>query len=97
MFHMIIDQIQAYRFAIIDTTRARDVNRVKPTNEGVQNVRNCDEEERIRLDGLMSVTRLAIQEAAAKQPHNPFSINGDVNQSDKPPVRPSPPPPRREE
>lgn len=96
MFHMIIDQIQAYRFAIIDTTRARDVNRVKPTNEGVQNVRNCHEEEQIRLDGLMSVTRLAIQEAAAEQPHNPFSINDDVNQSDETPITPGPPP-RREE
>lgn len=39
----------------------------------------------IRRDGLLGIHRLLIQEAAAAEPHNPFSINGDVNQ---PPTQP---------
>ena len=30
----------------------------------------------------MNVIGIAIRQAAAAQPHNPFSINGDVNQPD---------------
>jgi len=102
VFHMIIDNIEAYRRAVQDTTvasiHARNHSDGPEANPNYyDDLRSCTEEERVRYQGLISVISIAIKEAAAEQPHNPFSINDDVNQPDKPPVRPSPPPPRREE
>ena len=80
MIHMIDDNIQAYRRAVADTARALAITRLNPHADNQDTYRNCVEEEQIRLDGLWTVIRMAIQEAAAEPPHNPFSINGDVNQ-----------------
>lgn len=85
MFHIINDNIEAYRRAVTDTARSQGIMRLRPCDETIQELQSCREEEQIRLDGLLSVIGMAIQDAAAQAPHNPFSINGDVNQ---PPVQP---------
>ena len=98
MFHMITDNIEAYRRAVQDTAKASFANDKAYNSHGLyQKLTDCREEERIRYEGLVSIIVMVIKAAAADDPHNPFSNNGDVNQPDKPPVRPSPPPPRREE
>tara|TARA_R100000773_G_C4217276_1_gene115832 strand:+ start:1855 stop:2124 length:270 start_codon:yes stop_codon:yes gene_type:complete len=89
MIHMIDDNIEAYRRAVADTARARAVFQLNPHSENNDSLVSCLEEEQIRLDGLKSVIGMAIREYAAREPHNPFAINGDVNQ-------PSMPPPRRD-
>ena len=80
MIHMIDDNLQAYRRAVADTARALAITRLNPHSDNQDTYRNCVEEEQIRLDGLWTVIRMAIQEAAAEPPHNPFSINGNLNQ-----------------
>ena len=85
MFHMIIDNIEAYRRAVRETARAQCMTDINPTSAHQQTYRDCYEEQVLRQDGLVSVIKMAIQEAAAAEPHNPFSINGDVNQD---PVQP---------
>jgi len=85
MFHMINDQIEAYRRAVRDTARAQCLTDLNPSSTNHQEYRNCFEEEQLRLDGLKSVIGMALQDYATQQPFNPFSINGDVNQ---PPVEP---------
>jgi hypothetical protein len=82
MYHMIADNLEAYRRAVAETATAQATSRLNPTSANIDNLTSCQEEERVRCDGLMYVIRLAIQEAAAHPPHNPFSINGDVNQPD---------------
>ena len=82
MIHMIDDQIDAYRRAVRDTARAQCMTDINPSSANQQEYRNCYEEEIKRLDGLKSVIGMAIREYAAREPHNPFSINGDVNQPD---------------
>ena len=89
MFHMITDNIAAYRRAVVSTVEAW--NTVSETGDRDE-LNNCREEERIRYDGLVSVIIMEIKAAAADEPHNPFSINEDVNQPDKPPIRTTPPP-----
>jgi hypothetical protein len=42
----------------------------------------------------MSIIGMAIKAAAAEPPHNPFSLNNDVNQPD---TSPPPPPPRQDQ
>ena len=90
MFHMINDNLEAYRRAVADTANAQAITRLNPHSGNQTHYRNCVEEEQIRLDGLMSVIRMVIQDAAEQHPHNPFSINGDVNQPN------NSPPPRRD-
>ena len=80
MFHMINDQIEAYRRAVRDTARAQCLTDLNPSSTNHQEYRNCFEEEQLRLDGLKSVIGMALQDYATQQPFNPFSINGDVNQ-----------------
>ncbi|QDP63077.1 MAG: hypothetical protein GOVbin2277_4 [Prokaryotic dsDNA virus sp.] len=89
MLHMIDDNIEAYRRAVADTAKARAVFQLNPLGKHNDTLVSCMEEEQLRLDGLKSIIGMAIREAAAEEPHNPFSINGDVNQ-------PSMPPPRRD-
>jgi hypothetical protein len=87
---MIIDNIQSYRHAVVSTDQA--YNLIINGHGDSDELNNCREEEQLRLDGLLSVIKMAIQEAAAEPPHNPFSINGDVNQ----PSIPNGPPPRED-
>lgn len=89
MFHMITDNLESYRHAVAETAKAKAICRLNPHSDNHDEYRNCYLEEQLRLDGLMSVIRMVIQNAAEQEPHNPFSINGDVNQ-------PSSPPPRRD-
>ena len=85
MYHMLMDQIEAYRRAVADTTKARTVLHLQANldneDEWDNNLRSCVEEEQVRLDGLLSVVKMLIQEAAIEEPHDPYSINGDVNQA----------------
>ena len=91
MFHMITDNIQAYRMAVSATTHAQCVSRLNPLGK------NIDEaDEQLKLDGLMNIIGIAIRQAAAEEPHNPFSINGDVNQPDTNEHGSFPPPPKRD-
>ena len=69
----IVDNLVAYKRAVVDTTTAE-------LRENWDEVASCREEETIRLDGLFAVIQIAISDAASNAPHNPFSINGDVNQ-----------------
>ena len=69
----IVDNLIAYKRAIVDTTTAE-------LRKDWDEVASCREEETIRLDGLFAVIQIAINDAASDAPHNPFSINGDVNQ-----------------
>jgi hypothetical protein len=93
MFHMITDNIEAYRRAVQATAKASFANDKAYNSHGLyQELTDCREEERIRYDGLVSVIIMEIKAAAADEPHNPFSINEDVNQPDKPPIRTTPPP-----
>ena len=101
MFHIITDNIEAYRRAVQETTVASI--HARNHSDGPEadpnyydDLRACTEEERIRYEGLVSVIVMVIKAAAADDPHNPFSINGDVNQPDETPITPGPPP-RREE
>lgn len=82
---MIDDQIEAYRRAVAETAKARAVFKLNPHSDNNNSLVSCLEEEQLRLDGLRSVIGMAIREYAAREPCNPFSINGDVNQ---PPVEP---------
>ncbi len=94
MLHMIHDQIEAYRIAV--QTRAKAEVTWATNLDGLyadgSEVRACREEEQLRLDGLMSVIRMVLQDYATQDPFNPFSINGDVNQ----PSIPNGPPPRED-
>lgn len=83
MLHMIDDQIEAYRRAV--ETRAKAEVNWYNNDADMNEVRACREEEQLRLDGLKSVVGMVLQDYATRQPFNPFSINGDVNQ---PPVQP---------
>lgn len=78
MLHMIEDHIEAYRIAVHTAAKA-EVNYYTKTTD-LTELRACREEEQLRLDGLRSVIGMAIREYAAREPCNPFSINGDVNQ-----------------
>ena len=78
MLHMIEDQLEAYRIAV-ETRAKTEVNYYTKTTDMAE-LRACREEENLRLDGLRSVIGMAIREYAAREPCNPFSINGDVNQ-----------------
>ena len=98
MMHMITDNITAYRYAIADRAKAEAIFKLNPLTQNMEELQSCREEEQLRLDGLMSIIVMTVKEAAAEPPHNPFSINGDVNQPDqtapstKPPIRNGPPP-----
>ena len=94
MFHLITDNITAYRRAVVSTENAQN-SFIYGHGDG-DDLNNCREEERIRYDGLVSIIVMEIKAAAADDPHNPFSISGDVNQPDETPITPGPPP-RREE
>jgi hypothetical protein len=85
MFHLITDNIEAYRRAVACTEVAHAEWSYDCKDTSAEELRNCREEEQVRLEGLMAVIKMLIQDAAAQEPHNPFSINGDVNQ---PPVHP---------
>ena len=61
--------------------------------QNMEELQSCREEEQLRLDGLMSIIVMTVKAAAAEPPHNPFSINGDVNQPEQTePIRTGPPP-----
>jgi len=92
MFHLIDINLQAYRRAKADTAKARAFFQLNPHSKNTDSLVSCQEEEQRAYDGLTSIIVMALKEAAMAQPHNPFSINGDVNQPDKPPVRNGPPP-----
>ena len=109
MLHMIEDQITAYRIAV-ETRAKAEVNWYNQDADATE-IRACREEEQLRLDGLMSVIHMMLQDYATRPPFNPFSINGDVNQPavqprsrlehalhDDPQVRtiPNGPPPRED-
>ena len=81
---MINDQIEAYRRAV-ETRAKAEVNWHNDPDADTTELRACREEEQLRLDGLHSVIGMLLQEYAAEEPFNPFSINGDINQ---PPVQP---------
>ncbi len=85
MWHMIDDNLEAYRRAVADTARARAVFQLNPHSKHNDSLVSCIQEEQLKLDSLKSIIGMAIKDAAAEEPHNPFSINGDVNQ---PPVQP---------
>ena len=105
MFHMITDNIEAYRRAVVSTVEALQTLIERGDSKELN---NCREEERIRYDGLVSVIIMEIKAAAADEPHNPFSINEDVNQPETntficdngmmspEPDHSQPPPPRKE-
>ena len=95
MFHMITDNIQAYRMAVSATAHAQCVSRLNPLGKNIDELVNCEADEQLKLDGLMNIIGMAIREAAAQPPHNPFSMNGDVNQPDTIEPDTFPPPPRR--
>tara|TARA_R110001583_G_scaffold8779_2_gene41565 strand:+ start:518 stop:886 length:369 start_codon:yes stop_codon:yes gene_type:complete len=80
MIHMITDNIDAYRMAVAATATAQSIVRLNPLGKNLDELVNCQADEQVKLDGLMNVIGIAIRQAAAAQPHNPFSINGDVNQ-----------------
>ena len=80
MFHIITDNLQAYRRAVASTATAQSITRLNPHSSNIDELVNCRADEQLKLDGLMSIIGVAIKAAAAKQPHNPFSINGDINQ-----------------
>ena len=77
MIHMIDEQIEAYRRAVRDTTRARDLFNTNPHNEHNDSLVSCLEEEQLRLDGLRSVIGMALREYAAREPFSPFNIRLD--------------------
>ena len=93
MLHMIIDQIDAYKTAVETRERAQ-INFLFDLDHPDDDcdVNACREEEQLRRDGLISVIRMFLQDYATRQPFNPFSINGDVNQ----PSVPTGPPPRED-
>ena len=93
MWHMITDNLQAYRRAVADTAKAKTICKINPHSDNQDYYRDCYLEEQVRLDGLMSIIGMVVKDAAAAEPHNPFSINGDVNQDEPVPV-PKPTPPR---
>ena len=66
--------------AVSATTHAQCVSRLNPLGKNIDELVNCEADEQLKLDGLMNVIGIAIRQAAAEEPHNPFSINGDVNQ-----------------
>ena len=80
MWHMITDNLQAYRRAVADTAKAKTICKINPHSDNQDYYRDCYLEEQVRLDGLMSIIGMVVKDAAAAEPHNPFSINGDVNQ-----------------
>jgi hypothetical protein len=92
---MFLDNLEAYVNARID--------QALHAHNGVEDwpeQRALRETSSIRKDGLLSIHKLIVKEAAAAEPHNPFSINDDVNQPDhepslisKPTRTPTPPPP----
>lgn len=95
MFHMITDNIEAYVNARIDL--ALHVH-AEPGLEALNDpdeYRSLKETASIRHDGLMTIIQMAIKEAAAEPPHNPFAINGDVNQPDHNDHGTFPPPPKQ--
>ena len=95
MFHLIDINLQAYRRAVADTAKARAIFQLNPHSKNNDSLVSCQEEEQRAYDGVTSIIVMAIKEAAMASPHNPFSINGDVNQPDTPnipPVRNGPPP-----
>ena len=69
----IVDNLVAYKRAVVDTTTAEIRN-------DWDEVASCREEESIRLNGLFAVIQIAITDAASQEAHSPFAINGDVNQ-----------------
>lgn len=80
MFHMIIDNLEAYVNARIDLALHTHTEPGLEAKDDWDEYRSLKETASTRNDGLVSIIRMAIQEAAAEPPHNPFSINGDVNQ-----------------
>ncbi len=91
MLHMIRDQIDAYRIAVESRTKTEVY--CNTADATMDEVRACREEEQLRLDGLMSVIHMILQDYATRPPFNPFSINDDVNQ----PSIPNGPPPREDQ
>jgi hypothetical protein len=59
-------------------------------------LRACRSDEQNKLDSLKSVIGMAIRESAAREPHNPFAINDDVNQPATNEYGTFPPPPKRD-
>ena len=97
MLHIITDNILAFRRAVQDTTAALLAHdKAQYSQPLYRELTDCREEERIRYDGLVSVIVMEIKAAAADDPHNPFSINSDINQPNHQEITPGPPP-RREE
>ena len=94
MWHLITDNLQAYRRAVAATATAQSITRLNPHSIHIDELVNCQADEQHKLDGLMSIIGMAIKAAAAEPPHNPFSLNGDVNQPD---TSPPPPPPRQDQ
>ncbi len=78
---MLMDQIEAYRRAVVCTELAIAEHSYDCKETTLQEVHDSREEEQLRLDGLLSVVKMLIQEAAIADPHDPYSINGDVNQA----------------
>ena len=93
MWHLITDNISAYRYAVADRAKAEAIFKLNPLTQNMEELQSCREEEQLRLDGLMSIIVMTVKAAAAEPPHNPFSINGDVNQPEQTePIRTGPPP-----
>ena len=85
MWHIISDNIEAYRRAVASTATAQSITKLNPHSTNIDELVNCQADEQLKLDSLKSIIGMAIKDAAAQEPHNPFSINGDVNQ---PPMQP---------
>ena len=73
MFHMITDNLDAYRMAVAATATAQSIVRLNPLGKNIDELVNCQADEQLKLDSIKSIIGLAIREAAAKEPHNPFS------------------------
>ena len=71
----IVDNLVAYKRAVVDTTTAEIRN-------DWDEVASCREEERIRLDGLFAVIQVAIEDAASQSPQRASFIcnNGMMTQ-----------------
>jgi predicted TIM-barrel fold metal-dependent hydrolase len=91
---MITDNLEAYVNARIDL--ALHIHTGLEATDNWDECRSLKETASIRQDGLISIIRMAIREAAAEPPHNPFAINGDVNQPDHNEHGTFPPPPKKE-
>ena len=69
MFHMITDNLQAYRRAVASTATAQSITRLNPHSSNIDELVNCRADEQLKLDGLMSI----VQCQRRRQPTRPLT------------------------